>query len=114
MSSRVDKVNKLDCKWCGFSYKGIKQGREYLYHDEATCELNWLRKRIDQLEAFIDARMEAQECEAEIDRIMAMSDAEIRAELRQFGEDPDEVARRVGEVIRKAIASAEDSDGDSP
>ena len=55
--------NRQDCRWCKFSYADIKQGREYLYHDEATCELNWLRNRVDQLEAHIDARAEAQESE---------------------------------------------------
>ena len=29
---------RKDCKWCGFSYADIKQGRGYLYHDEAMCE----------------------------------------------------------------------------
>ena len=53
--------NKQDCKWCGFSYEIIKQGREYLYHDEAICEFKWLRNRIDQLEDHLEARAEAQE-----------------------------------------------------
>jgi hypothetical protein len=48
-----------NCKWCEFSYVNIKQGREYLYHDEAICELRWLRNRIDELEAHLDARSEA-------------------------------------------------------
>ncbi len=45
--------DRADCKWCKFSYKAVKPGREYLYHDEAVCELKWLRKRVDQLEARI-------------------------------------------------------------
>lgn len=55
--------NRKDCKWCGLSYADIKQGREYLHHDEATCELKWLRNRVDQLEAHLDARAEAQEAD---------------------------------------------------
>jgi hypothetical protein len=55
--------SRQDCKWCGFSYADIKQGREYLHHDEATCELKWLRDRIDQLEAHLDARAEAAEAQ---------------------------------------------------
>ena len=50
--------NKSDCGWCGFSYTDLKQGREYLYHDEQACELEFLRKWVPELEAQID-RMEA-------------------------------------------------------
>lgn len=66
--------NRPDCKFCGFSYTEIKQGREYLYHDEASCELKFLKKqidmledergifqkRIDGLEAMLDARLDKQ------------------------------------------------------
>jgi len=39
----------------------------------------------------------------EIDRIMMMSDEEIRAELLADGVDPDEAAAAVGKVIKEAI-----------
>ena len=51
--------HKRDCPFCGFSYAGVKQGREYLYHDEITCEVIKMRARIEELEALIDARSEA-------------------------------------------------------
>lgn len=60
--------DRKDCKWCGFSYTAVKQGREYLYHDEATCEFKSLKKelaalqeRIDGFEAMLDAREESRE-----------------------------------------------------
>ena len=41
--------NKSNCKWCGFSYTDVKQGQEYLYHEEQSCELQWLRKTLKKL-----------------------------------------------------------------
>lgn len=51
--------DRRDCPFCGFSYTAIKPGREYLYHDEITCEVTKMRARIEELEALIDARSEA-------------------------------------------------------
>lgn len=44
--------NKPDCKWCGYSYVDVKQGREYLQHSEDICEIDWMRKTLHKLLMF--------------------------------------------------------------
>lgn len=44
--------------------------------------------------------------DAEVDRIMRMSHAELVAEVRARGEDPDQVIREVSETIQRAKVEA--------
>lgn len=41
-----------------------------------------------------------------VEDIMALSDDELRAEIIEDGGDPDEIAARGDEILRKAIAEA--------
>lgn len=47
--------------------------------------------------------MTEDEIDAEADRIMKMSDAEIDAHIRAQGDDPDAVVRRFDIIVRNAI-----------
>ncbi len=51
--------DKPNCKWCGFNYSAIKQGREYLYHEESFCEKMWLKRTLCRLLRASDDHMTA-------------------------------------------------------
>ena len=56
----------------------------------------------------------SQEIDDEINRISAMSDAEIRTELTRCGLDPDEEAMKVADVIQSAIRRCEVVENSNP
>ncbi len=41
--------NKANCHWCDFSYTSVKQGREYLAHNEFICECDWAQTILHKL-----------------------------------------------------------------
>ena len=50
--------------------------------------------------------------DAEVERIMALSDDELFAEVRAGGEEPKEVAAQVRAILERAMAQARAYDGD--